>query len=161
MIASTAMQEANPATSTEDIKFADKPENLDFHGYAKKITDWVYSHPREAATMGLGGLLLLNPGSLAATIRKEITPALRNSFLDFAQGAGKSNEGTPIEHGAMATGSQEAIASKLGAFSDPEGSVENEAKTETAVWEDVHRAISKGEDDESKAKGKKVIKDGK
>ncbi|KAL8965791.1 MAG: hypothetical protein Q9183_003682 [Haloplaca sp. 2 TL-2023] len=181
LLASTVIHEANGEISSEERKNNNRPENLDLVAYAREITEWVYKNPRRASTIGLGGLALLNPatamavvmtmlglevrntiaGSLAATIRKEITPALRNSFFDFAQGAGKSNEGMPIEHGAMATESQEAIASKLGAFSDPKGSVKNEAKAETAVREDVHGAISKGKDDESKAKDKKVIKDGK
>ena len=106
-------------------------------------------------------VLTTHVGSLAASIRKQITPALRDSFLDFAQSAGTSNDGMPIEAGAMPPESQEALASKLNTFSDPEGYVENEAKAETTVKEDVHRAISKGEDDESEAKDKEVIKDGK
>ncbi|KAL8871699.1 MAG: hypothetical protein Q9174_002531 [Haloplaca sp. 1 TL-2023] len=166
--------------STEGTEITDRLEDVDLRAYAVKTVEWVHNHPRKAATLGLGGLLLLNPatalavvmtvfgfevrktiaGSLAANIRKEVTPALRDAFLDFTQSNGTGNESISIEHSAIPTESQGAHTSKTSPFSDPGGWVKKETKARSTVHEDVHRMMSKGEDEESRANEKKVMKDG-
>ena len=80
LLASTAIHEANPKTSTEERKINDRPENADLGAYAREITEWVYRNPRRAATIGLGGLALLNPTTALAVVMTMVGLEVRNTI---------------------------------------------------------------------------------
>lgn len=52
----------------EHAKPENEAEDAEHCGYAKKAADWARTHPFKAASMGIGGLLVLAPGAVVAPV---------------------------------------------------------------------------------------------